>query len=310
MPTSRADEPRRIAVLLATHNGLRWIGEQVTSILDQGDVLVRIIAMDDGSTDGTAQWLADRASDEPRITVLPDGDGGGSAAANFYRLITTAEISDDELVAFSDQDDVWMPGKLARHARLIEAGHDGVSSNVTSFTPDGKRSLVRKAYPQREYDYLLESPGPGSTFLMTPRLVALAAEVITTGQAATMDYHDSLVYAVARARGWRWHIEDVSTVDYRQHDNNVIGSNVGVRSALARLRLIRQHWHRRHATTLARIGVGVADAQTRQKLEELLALLEDYGPRARRALAARAHQLRRRKRDQRIIAVLITVGVW
>jgi len=242
--------------------------------------------------------------------VLPDGEGGGSAAANFYRLITTARIDDDELVAFSDQDDVWMPGKLARHAALIDSGYDGVSSNVTSFTSDGKRSLVRKAFPQRRFDYVFESPGPGSTFLMTPRLIALTGEVIAAGLAETMDYHDSLVYAVARARGWRWHIEDRSTVDYRQHDSNVMGSNVGVASAMARLRLIRAHWHRRHATTLARVGVSVADDRARPELEQLLALLEGRGLRARRALAARSVQFRRKPRDQRIIGLLIAVGIW
>ncbi len=45
-------------------------------------------------------------------------------------------------------------------------------------------------------------------------------------------------------------------------------------------------------------------------LETLLALLEGRGFRARRTLAARAGQFRRRSRDQRIIGFLIAVGIW
>lgn len=312
MPTSRprvAATPK-IAVLLATHNGLRWLPEQVDSILAQQGVDVRVIAMDDSSTDGTAQWLSERAASEPRITVLADGTGGGSAARNFYRLIAAAQFAQDELVAFADQDDIWMRNKLIRHATFISEGNDGVSSNVTAFGPNGHRALIRKSFPQREFDYLLESPGPGSTFLVTQRLIALAKDAIATGSADSVDYHDWLIYALARARGWRWCIDEQSTVDYRQHDHNVMGANVGARSAISRLGLIKQRWHRGQATRLARIALTVADDAIRPGLESLLALFEASGMRARLALAGRSGQLRRRPRDRRIIGVLITTGIW
>lgn len=312
MPSSRPRAARlsKVAVLLATHNGREWLPEQVDSILEQRDVEVRIIAMDDSSTDATPQWLADRAAVEPRLTVLPDNGDGGSAALNFYRLIATASFTPDELVAFADQDDIWMPGKLERHAALIAAGNDGVSSNVTTFGASGRRSFIRKSFPQRQFDYLLESPGPGSTFLVTQRLIELARDAISRGAAAQVDYHDWLIYALARAKGWKWHIDEESTVDYRQHTANAMGANVGTRSALSRLALIREHWHRGQATLLARIGLTVADDSIRPGLESVLALFEATGLRARLALAGRSGELRRRPRDRRIIGVLITTGIW
>ena len=310
MPTSRehGGELPRVVVLLATHNGAAWLPEQLASILGQEGVEVRVVAMDDDSTDGTPDLLAEVARAEPRLTVLEGKGRGGSAAANFYRLIRSIELVDGELVAFADQDDVWMPGKLQRHAHLIASRNlDGVSSNVTSFTPDGKRTLIRKSFPQREFDYLLESPGPGSTFLMTPRLIALAKQQLS-GLAATVDYHDWLLYALARASGWAWHIDDRSTVDYRQHAGNAMGANVGARSALSRLRLIRERWHRGQAILLAQVAREIAPVAIRDGLDELLALLEGRG--GRRALARRSGQLRRRPRDQRIIALLIMLGIW
>jgi rhamnosyltransferase len=303
----------RIAVLMATYNGRRWLDEQLDSILSQEGVELRVIALDDESTDGTRERLLERAAGDARLVVLDSIGASGSSAANFSRLIVHAPFEPDEFVSFADQDDVWMPGKLARHAAIIaQRAADGVSSNVTAFTPAGKRTLVRKAFPQREFDYLTESPGPGSTFLITPRLAALARETIAAHPELTarVDYHDSLVYAIARARGWGWHIDDVSSVDYRQHDDNVMGANSGAQAARERLALIREHWHRGQAASMAEVGLTVADERLRPGIERMRALFADTGIRSRLALARRASQMRRRPRDRFIIGTLITLGIW
>lgn len=308
---SKAGAPQ-VLVLLATHNGLRWLPQQLDSILAQEGVELRILAMDDASTDGTDAWLLERAAAEPRLTVLADDGTGGSSARNFARLIQAARPHADEYIAFSDQDDVWQPRKLARHAFLLaEREIDGVSSSITSFREGGRRTLVRKDYPQREFDYLLESPGPGCTFLITPRLLELTSQTLQADDfARRVDFHDSLIYAIARAHGWGWHIDSVPSVDYRQHDSNVMGSNVGARSAFTRLRLIREHWLRNHAVLLTRVALRVAPVDAQPELERMLGLLRGRGIRNRLALARETRRLRRRPRDQRIIGALIAIGVW
>lgn len=299
-------------MLLATFNGRRWLPEQVESILAQEGVRVRLVALDDGSTDGTAEWLAERAREDDRITVLTDSQPSGSSVANFLRLIVRVQPHPDEYVAFADQDDIWVQGKLARHAGMLASGDlDGVSSCVTAFTSSGTTRLVRKDFPQRQFDYLLESPGPGSTFLITPRLASLTAELVDEGgPARAVEFHDSLIYAIARGRGWKWHIDGASTVEYRQHDDNVMGSNTTWAAALERLRLIRSHWLRNHAIALARVALRVADENSRPELQRMLDLFENPTLRNRLALARKAGSMRRRPRDQRIIALLITAGVW
>ncbi len=215
----------RIVVLLATYNGIAHLAEQVDSILVQEGVDVRIVVSDDGSTDGTLEWLRDLELSEPRVSTLPIVRPSGNAARNFFRLLRDAEIREGELIAFADQDDIWLPRKLATQARLLEQrGADAVSGSVTAFHADGRRRIVKKDYPQRRLDYLTEGPGPGCTFLMTPRLVALARRVLAeVPSASSADFHDSLLYAIGRARGWGWHIEGEPLVDYRQHDSNVFG---------------------------------------------------------------------------------------
>lgn len=302
----------QVLVLLATHNGARWLNEQLDSILNQEAVQVRVVALDDGSTDGTIEWLAQRAATEPRLTVLDDDGTGGSSAINFARLIMAARPYEGELIAFADQDDVWHPRKLARHAVILaQRAVDGVSSSVTSFTAQGKRTLIRKDYPQRDFDYLLESPGPGCTFLITARLLERTSQALRSSEhARRVDFHDSLVYALARASGWGWFIDGEASIDYRQHDSNVMGSNVGLRSAVARLKLIREHWLRNHSILLTKVAQSVAPAEVQPELGRILSLLQGRGVRTRFALAREARRLRRRPRDQRIIGLLIAIGVW
>lgn len=311
LPPLPAASPR-VTVLLATHNGRAWLPEQLDSILGQQGADVRIIALDDGSTDGTRDWLLEQTATEPRLCVLPMRTASRGAADNFYRLLQQADFGPGELIAFADQDDVWLPGKLARHADLLQRlGCDGVSSNVTAFTPEGTRTLVDKAYPQRRFDYIFESPGPGSTFLMSFRLAALARDLLAAGgPAASVEYHDWLIYVVARAKDWRWLIDPEPTVDYRQHEHNVMGANVGIRSALSRLRLISRHWHREQACMLAGIAVEVAGGNTHAELSALQPLLSSGAIAARFRLAGRCTQLRRRRRDQMILGALITIGLW
>lgn len=303
----------RVVVLLATFNGARWLGEQLDSILNQKGVDVRIIALDDESTDGTFEQLTERAQTDARLTMLPRSGPSGSAAANFYRLILRAETDPDELVAFADQDDVWRARKLESHARILtESDVDGVSSNVTAFTGKGERSLIRKDYPQRRFDFLLESAGPGSTFLLSPRLVQLARSTLANDETLARGDtpHDWLIYAIARAHGWTWHIDAEPTVDYRQHDANVLGANVGFKPAQQRLNAMRSGTHRASAITAARAALAVAAPELRPDLETLSELFTKRDVRSRWALAARAGQLRRRPRDRAVIRTAIATGLW
>ncbi|MEP6482260.1 MAG: glycosyltransferase [Rhodoglobus sp.] len=312
MPNTSGMAPL-VTVLLATWNGRLWLQQQLDSILTQAGVEVRVIALDDESTDGTREYLLELAQADARLTVLPSMGRSGGSAANFYRLLRLATPSIEGYVAFSDQDDIWHPGKLEKHLGILQAGnHDAVSSSVTAFTPEGRRTLIRKDFPQREFDYLTESPGPGSTFVITPRLARLVVEELTdaASPAASAEFHDSLIYAIARGRGWSWHIDGEPSLDYRQHEQNVMGSNTGLGSALARLRLIREHWHRNQAILHARVAMRLAEGERRAALERMLSLFESRGIRARLALARRAGTMRRRPRDQWIIGFLIAIGVW
>jgi rhamnosyltransferase len=231
--------PASVRVLLATFDGERWLGEQLASLSAQVDVHVSVVASDDASTDAT--WAMLEAAARPgAFVVLPQAAARfGNAQRNFMRLIRDTTLDGVEYFALSDQDDVWLPGKLARAVALLrETGAAVYSSNATAFWPDGRRKTLVKSQPQRAHDHLFESAGPGCSFVFTrAAFVELQQWVVANFEALQrIKVHDWLIYAFARERGWRWVIDSAAPLLYRQHERNEAGANSGWRAARVRLR--------------------------------------------------------------------------
>ncbi|GAA2171704.1 glycosyltransferase family 2 protein [Agrococcus versicolor] len=295
-------------MLLASHDGERWIEPQLASILDQRGVDVRVLVSDDASRDATADILARHAAQDDRIVLLPPGRFG-SARANFLRLIRDADVDGADAVAFSDQDDVWHAGRLERQLPELLAA-DATSGNVTAVYPN-RRVLIEKHHPQRRLDFVCESAGPGSTFVLSPAAFARVREVVRSDERVdAVAAHDWLVYAIVRAAGMRWTITPDSLLDYRQHGANVTGANVGLQSALTRLQQLRSGGFRLDAARVARIGADVASAPLRDELAHVADLMERNDAAARRELVGLAPQLRRRPREQRLLRSAIRSRLW
>ncbi len=250
-----------IAVLIATYNGKKWLSEQVTSILQQEDVDLTLFVSDDHSTDGTMEFMKQLAESDSRIIVLPQIERMGSAGKNFYRLVCDVEISDFDYVAFADQDDLWNHDKLSRHVNLIQSENaECISSNVMAFWPDGSKRLIRKSQPQRLHDFIFESAGPGCSFLMTPWLVDKLREEIqsTNSPAKNVLMHDWLTYAICRAYQRRWFIDPLPSLMYRQHENNVMGANSGIKAIVNRLRKINDGWYRDEVSKICDVALRIS----------------------------------------------------
>jgi rhamnosyltransferase len=232
---------QRFAVCLAAYNGVSYIVDQIESILSQKNVLIQIFVSVDVSSDGTEALLVEWALSETRLTLLPFGRRFGGAGPNFYRLLSDVDFNEFDYISFSDQDDVWNPEKLWRaHCLLTEQDACGYSSNFTAFWPNGEERFVNKAQPQKLFDFIFESAGPGCTYVLKKNL-ALAIQLIVRNsddKLLLVDYHDWLTYAFARAIDFPWVIDSWSSMKYRQHANNQIGVNTGLRSFLLRVRKI------------------------------------------------------------------------
>lgn len=246
----------RCAILLATHSGERWLPEQLRSIYDQVGVLVRVVANDDQSTDGT-QAVLERWAASNGLEELPgSGQRLGSANRNFLRLIRDVDIGAADYVALADQDDVWHADKLARAIGRLEAsGADAYSSNVEAFWPDGRTHIVRKSHPQKAWDHLFSSPGPGCTFVFRrSTFLDLRAWVFQNFEAlSNLWVHDWICYAYVRNSGRAWLIDDYVSLRYRQHGGNEIGANIGLSALTRRLARMRSGVYRNDVLSLSRL---------------------------------------------------------
>ena len=100
---------RRIAVVIPTHNGAATLADTLESIRRQTTPPAEVIVVDDGSSDDSVR-VAEEHPLSPRVICL-DGNHGVA----FARNVGLREAA-SELIAFVDQDDLWMPDRLERVA--------------------------------------------------------------------------------------------------------------------------------------------------------------------------------------------------
>jgi rhamnosyltransferase len=294
----------RVAVLLATYNGERWLGEQLASLAGQEGVDVEVFFADDGSRDATVEVV--RASSAlGLVTHQISGRRAGTAARNFARLLAEADIHGFDFVAFSDQDDVWLPNKLARAIECLrEADAAGYASNMTAVFPSSRPVLLRKDFPLRRFDYLFQSASAACTCVFTAAAASTIRDVVGTSFWEWSDdvSFDCVVYAAIRSRGLRWVIDSEASILYRQHDSNVFGANVGWRAVRRRIRLLRDGWLRAHVRSLRPYCASSAAAL------EVIGRVERGRWPDRLWLAARTSQFRREPRERFALRMFFLLG--
>jgi glycosyltransferase involved in cell wall biosynthesis len=101
----------KISVALCTFNGERFLGEQLASIATQTRPPDELVVCDDHSTDRTVDIVRAFAASAPYPVRIFDNDHNLGFAANFERAIRLCE---GDLIALSDQDDIWYPIRLER----------------------------------------------------------------------------------------------------------------------------------------------------------------------------------------------------
>ncbi|MGB3532292.1 MAG: glycosyltransferase [Microcoleaceae cyanobacterium] len=103
----------QVSVIIPAYNGDRYITEAVESILTQSYPNFEVIVVDDGSTDNTQQVLQPYIS---QIRYLSQANLGVAAARN-----RGIEAASGKYIALLDQDDCFLPGKLAAQVEVFEA---------------------------------------------------------------------------------------------------------------------------------------------------------------------------------------------
>jgi glycosyltransferase involved in cell wall biosynthesis len=110
----------RIAVVTAAYNMETYIGATIASVLEQTLSDFEMIAVDDGSRDGTAGIIS--AIDDPRVRLISTPNAGAGAARN--RGLAACHAP---LVVFLDGDDLLLPDALERMVATMAANPDHVA---------------------------------------------------------------------------------------------------------------------------------------------------------------------------------------
>ncbi|HEY0782218.1 MAG TPA: glycosyltransferase family A protein [Thermoanaerobaculia bacterium] len=99
----------RISAIVPVYNGRRFLSTALASVFAQSLPPCELIVVDDGSTDGSLDALADLAASTVPVRTLRQPNAGQSAARNL-----AAREARGEFLAFLDQDDIWSPDHLER----------------------------------------------------------------------------------------------------------------------------------------------------------------------------------------------------
>jgi glycosyltransferase involved in cell wall biosynthesis len=310
----------RISVALATFQGARFLHLQLESIANQTLLPTELVVGDDGSSDRSAQIVAEFAQSAPFPVSLQVHSHRVGSARNFESVI--GECAGD-VIALSDQDDVWKPTKLEELARAIgDASSPGmVFSDGEVIDADGRplgiscwdaidvTARERKAMAAGEqFETLVRRqrrvggtlPGAMLAFRthFRPLLLPFPDFLPAAGKGLL---HDSwialLVSAVSRVG-----VVDEPLVLYRQHGDQQIG--VQPRRATGRPRVIRGPWTSEHARWLRALHERLRARHDRFGGDDAIALLERW----QRHLDVRSHLPRNRFRRVPTVARELTTG--
>jgi Glycosyl transferase family 2 len=261
----------RVAILLGTRNGAPFLGDQLRSFADQSHQNWLLVVSDDGSRDATREVIAQFAATRPRRVIVRDGPQRG-VTANFLSLAADPAI-EAEFFAFSDQDDVWHADKLARAlARLATApaGAPALYCGRTELmTEDGRcyglSPLFRR--PPSFGNALVQSLGGANTMVFN----RAAKRLLEAAGVQNVVLHDWWLYQLVSAAGGAVFYDPAPMLKYRQHADNLIGSNQGVRARLLRIRLMLggrfRDWNETNLAALHGLPADLITPDNRRVLE-------------------------------------------
>ncbi|HLP00129.1 MAG TPA: glycosyltransferase [Fimbriimonas sp.] len=102
----------KVSILLTCYNHLAYLPAAMEGVRAQTYTDFEVIAIDDGSTDGSREWLAQ----QPDIKLVLNEKNLGT----YGTLNKGLELATGDYVAVLNDDDVWMPNKLLKQVRLLE----------------------------------------------------------------------------------------------------------------------------------------------------------------------------------------------
>lgn len=209
-----------VSVVLATYNGERFLPQQLDSILQQTYPNLEIVVVDDGSKDGTIALIQDYMLRYPNVRLIQNEKNLG-VTKTFERGI---QESRGAYIAFSDQDDLWLPEKLQVLTEAI-GDYDAVYANSLLVDEDGQSlgrsftTIMNMATYRHGGSFLLSNSVPGHAILAKADFLKGILPI-----PATVLYDLWIGFCAGGNNGIAF--VDKVLVHYRQHDSNTVGTRL------------------------------------------------------------------------------------
>jgi len=220
-----------VAVLLSTYNGETYLREQLDSLLSQDFKDFKIYVRDDGSSDGTISIVEKYCNkDERVIKVLSDGNIG--CAASFLTLLKSVEA---DVYMFCDQDDIWLPNKIQRVVDYYSKANMNVATlyHCDLKVVDQELNLIHSSFLKHQKmsamnamtrdNLFIQNFVVGCSSAINLSLAKIVLENLNAQHFNKIAMHDWWFAITAKVYGEIFY-DDVQTILYRQHSNNVLGA--------------------------------------------------------------------------------------
>lgn len=219
----------RIAILMSTYNGEKYLQQQIDSIRAQSFNDWELFIRDDGSRDNTVAIVNENTSKDPRIKYIDDVEHNLGPKKSFFKLLKNIEA---DYYFFCDQDDVWTKNKLVTMLEyinnqeqefsgplLIYCGLQCTNSNLEVTNNDFEKIIGKLAKP---CDRFIGNDMPGVVMLFNRKVREI---FLKTSNYDEIEMHDWWIALIAAMFGKVIFIDE-KLVLYRQHGNNTVGAGV------------------------------------------------------------------------------------
>ncbi len=219
----------KLAILLATYNGERYLAAQLDSLLAQTYSDWSLYVHDDQSVDATQTILQHYAQQDSRVHILSDEQKRGAKHSFMWLL----QRVDADFYMFCDQDDVWLPTKIARSMQTMSMECDCNCDNpiivcTNAKLVDARLHVIAESYWKNRchrmwmfndrYYHLFYNNVIGCTMLFNRKTREMSLQY-----PSETSMHDSWLAAAVLWHGGRIVPVDEPLMLYRQHGGNTIG---------------------------------------------------------------------------------------
>ena len=230
-----------VCILLCTYNGEQYLYQQIESILQQEFTNWVICASDDGSVDSTKSILQkyqNRIGND-KFHIF---DGPKRGYPHNFKFAATALKQYFDYYAFSDQDDIWLPHKQNQATKAL-IGRQNTSdlaatpmlyASVTNIV-DSNNQFLRYSNIRRSPSFthsLVENISGGNTMVFNRSLWKL---FVSLPDHLDLISHDWTMYQLVTGAGGIVHYDTTPSINYRQHDDNKLGTKFSFKGKSDRL---------------------------------------------------------------------------